>query len=427
MISYRWRRVGPQQVDPHQIDTPQVDPPRVGPHPGSGHRFVAAVALSMAVLTLVSGCSRRLPPSPPAVSGAATPSPETVESVLFLVGDPGEAIPGRSPLMAQLAAEVEAWAGLLPESSIRVAYLGDLVYPVGVRPVGTPEHRQDTLALRAQLDVIGGEAASRQRVELLFIPGNHDWGNDIGAKGAERLGHTEAVIERWAGLGYPVRMTPSNAVIGPVVLPLGSDVQAVILDTQAWLAGTDAERAAAGIDLRQALSAPGQTSIILGHHPLRTGGNHGERALDDPFALLSRAGAIPQDLTSTPYRRMKTEIENAFAEAGRPLLFAAGHDHNLQLFGAGDPVREPRWTLISGSASKLTDVADAPGMVFGGPWPGFGRLFVLRDGRIILQVEAAGSGAQLCDQAAVSDITRCLSEQSGGFRTIFSERLRGAR
>ena len=203
---------------------------------------------------------------------------------------------------------------------------------------------------------------------------------------------------------------------------MGSSLQLVVLDTQGWLGGSDSDRAEAGAALRGALSHDAH-SILLAHHPLRTGGNHGIRTLNDPLALPSRAGAIPQDLPSRVYSRMKREIESAIADSRRPLLAAAGHDHNLQLFHTPDAPGEPVWTLISGSASKLTPVTRADEMVFGGPWPGFGRLFLLRDGSIVLQVGATDPEWKDCLQDATDEISECVRRGSLAFRTIWSETI----
>ncbi len=379
--------------------------------------------VAVAVLLLAS-CSQLPPPRPPEVAGAATPRAAEVESVLFLVGDPGEAIPGRSPLLRRVRTEIREWAGELNGGEVRVAWLGDLVYPVGIRPVGDPDHGRDTLALHAQLRTTRGTNGTADPAEGLFIPGNHDWGNTVGPEGRERLAIMEEKVAGWREAGHRVRFLPSGGRIGPSVVPLTDRVRAIILDTQAWLGADEAERSAAIEGLVPLFADPSQLSIVLTHHPLRTGGNHGERGLGDPLALLSRAGAIPQDLASPVYSRMKEEIEGAIEAAGRrPLLMASGHDHNLQLFRPEEGAAEAEWLLVAGSGSKLTDVVDAPGMLFGGPWPGFGRLFLLKDGGVVLQTAAAEPKAKVCWEVDDEALHRCMTEGATSFRTIWSERI----
>ena len=380
---------------------------------------------AVALLIAAAACTPLPAPTPPAEAGRATPHPSRVERLIFLVGDPGEAIPGRSPVLAELGDEIESWATELDPGAITVAYLGDLVYPEGIRPTSDPGHAADTLRLHAQLRPLLGPAATGRGAEAWFVPGNHDWGNRADADGATRLAATERRVEDWAEAGHAVRMLPERGRIGPVVVPLTEGWQAVVIDTQAWLGADATARADAVSALRSAFGAVGVRSILLAHHPLRTGGNHGVRALTDPLALPSRAGAIVQDLPSVAYSRMKAEIEAAIAGSRAPVLAAAGHDHNLQLFRAPAGTAEPEWTLVSGSGSKLTPVSDAPDMVFGGPWPGLARLFLLRDGSAVLQVAATSADAQHCPQLDADAVRTCLREGTSGFRTIWSDRIAG--
>jgi hypothetical protein len=113
----------------------------------------------------------------PAVELGPVPPPpsETPLSVLYLVGDAGDAAPG-DPVLGRLAADMRADDEA--ELDVAVAFLGDNVYPAGVRP--GPEGVADTIALSAQLSVVEGTSAG-----ALFVPGNHDW-DDAGPGGLSR-------------------------------------------------------------------------------------------------------------------------------------------------------------------------------------------------------------------------------------------------
>src|SRR5687767_13227851 len=121
----------------------------------------ARIALAGSVLVVVAYVAAcRVPLPAPAPSRLDEPNADEVERVVFLIGDAGQALPDKSPVIARLSRDVEAWAGGLGEdSAVTVIFLGDNVYPVGIRPVSDPEHAADTLRLRTQLDVVAGPHA----------------------------------------------------------------------------------------------------------------------------------------------------------------------------------------------------------------------------------------------------------------------------
>jgi hypothetical protein len=314
-----------------------------------------------------------------------------VEALVLLVGDAGMALPGRSPVLAAVARDVERWAPQLPEARTAVAYLGDLVYPDGVRPPGHPQHGVDTLRLHAQLSPLLGPGARMAGVRGWFLDGNHDWGQMSGPRGLARLRQAEAVVRRWAAAGHPVRMAPRPGTPGPEIVELGERHRLLFVGTHAWLGADAATRRDARRLLGTALQETSRSVTVLAHHPLMSAGEHGS---DPPVgsdlglrALASRAGLVRQDMTSRPYRDLVADVREA-AEAAPPMVWAAGHDHSLQLL-RGSRSGEPRWTVVSGSASKLDALGRTPELVAGGAWPGYARLFLLRDGRVQLQLVAA--------------------------------------
>jgi hypothetical protein len=90
-------------------------------------------------------------------------------------------------------------------------------------------------------------------------------------------------------------------------------------------------------------------AIVLGHHPLSSGGPHGahfgwkehlfplremNRSLWIPIPVLGSIrhvarmlGVSPQDVPSDAYQQMIESIEGGFA-AAPPLVYAAGHDRS---------------------------------------------------------------------------------------------------
>jgi len=136
---------------------------------------------------LAAGCARA-----PYASGEPQtidePEPDDVASVLFLVGDAGDARIDGSPLFHRLRRDVERWsAALATDSAVTVLFLGDNVYPAGVHDPGSDDFARDTAHLGAQAWTVDGPEALRHATRAIFLAGNHDWGNMAGLAGEERL------------------------------------------------------------------------------------------------------------------------------------------------------------------------------------------------------------------------------------------------
>lgn len=90
------------------------------------------------LLAVLPACAPT-PPALPAPVLAPEPPPQEVERVLFLLGDPGEATTGTSPVLRHLQHDIEAWsARLAADSAVALVILGDIVYPLGLHPAIRP-------------------------------------------------------------------------------------------------------------------------------------------------------------------------------------------------------------------------------------------------------------------------------------------------
>jgi hypothetical protein len=101
-----------------------------------------------------------------------------------------------------------------------------------------------------------------------------------------------------------------------------------------------------------------------------------------------------QDVSGTEYRRMTTALSGAFAE-NTPLVYAAGHEHNLQVLKR-DPAR---YLLVSGAGiyGHTTAVRAITGSQYARRASGFMRITFLNDGRArlaVLVVDAAGKATE---------------------------------
>jgi len=97
----------------------------------------------LAGAALVAGCQRPMPDLPEQM--IPEPRAAEVESVVYLVGDAGDAIEGRSPLLLRLRADVEDWSGRLRgDTAVVVLFLGDNVYPDGMDRPDEPAYQRDS-------------------------------------------------------------------------------------------------------------------------------------------------------------------------------------------------------------------------------------------------------------------------------------------
>jgi hypothetical protein len=143
--------------------------------------------------------------------------------------------------------------------------------------------------------------------------------------------------------------------------------------------------------------------------------------------LLARSGAMLQSLDSRVYRDLNAALEEMFAGIRRPLAFVGGHEHSLQVI-RHDSTTAPRYSLVSGSASKLTPVGWVPGMLYRRSAPGYMRMVVRESGAVDLYVEAAPRRYRVCpeDPSAEMGWERCMEEGVQSYEPAFSMRLKEA-
>lgn len=277
------------------------------------------------------------------------------------------------------------------------------------------ERRLDT-----QVDVVKGAG-----VRGLFIPGNHDWEKE-GSGGWEAVRREGARVN--ARGGPLVTLAPKDGCPGPEIVDLSEHVRLLALDTQWWLhpgpRPSDSTSGCAAYSeegvseaLRRALSSAGDREVVVvGHHPLATGGPHGghfsfrehvfpltevKRGLWIPLPIIGsiypfvrKGGVSDQDFSGERNRRMREALEGALRERP-PLVYASGHEHTLQVLEG----RSARNLLVSGAGiyGHTSSVERIPGSRFASSSPGFMRLdFTATGTRLaVLAVDARGSLTEL--------------------------------
>lgn len=354
--------------------------------------------------------------APGAADGAPPPASPFAEGVetLLLVGDAGHPA-AIEPVLRALAAE----AAKDPERTL-VVFLGDNLYPSGLPDEADPRRKEGERRLAAQAD-----AALAAGARVLFLPGNHDW-DGMGKDGWASVVRQERFLARRSPR---LLYAPGGGCPGPLLLPTSSGVTLAVLDTQWWLQheGPRPEGPSFPCVARSAEEAVSQLReaarqgplALLTHHPLASGGPHGERMGDWKSHIFPLRDAAPtlwvplpglgslwvayrdlkgtgQDFASRRYSRLRADLAGALD--GHPAVFqASGHDHSLQVLEA--PVPSARWVLVSGSGIYPggTVVSKLPSTRFSTSKAGFLRVRLPKRGDLphLTAFEATSGGVPL--------------------------------
>ncbi|MBW3627941.1 MAG: metallophosphoesterase [Gemmatimonadetes bacterium] len=392
-------------------------------------RAGAVRAAGLWMMLALGGCIRPELPMPEPMQIPA-PNPNEVDRVLFLLGDAGIARMETHPLLTRLQQDIEQWAGQLGrDSAVSLLVLGDNVYPLGLHPPGTPQYPADSSVVMGQVRLVAGPMARERDVIQYFLAGNHDVGLKQDREGYVRLRLFEDFLfKARAETGASTYLVPVAGTGGPYVLDWGPSIRLIFLDTPWWLLQADeAERMRVLASLDDAMRTAGSRRVIFAaHHPLRTAGPHGGAVsfwstLGLQY-LLVRSGAILQDLTSVPYRRLERGLRSIFQRYDPPLLFVGGHEHSLQVIEAVEP-SDPRYTLVSGSGSKVSEVGTVDGLRYARSALGYMRLVIEKDGDVSVFMEAAPAGPLECP-AQAEDHAACMARGVASFSTVHSQWLR---
>ena len=323
---------------------------------------------------------------------------------IILAGDAGDTSVS-SPILFSL----RHWAEEMPKKTL-VMFLGDNIYPVGMPPKEDEQRKSAERCLSKQLAVVK-ESGARG----LFIPGNHDWANG-GEDGQSAVKRQEEYINQM--LPGDDNFLPRYGCPGPVKMDLDG-VQIIVLDTAWWLykktkttSSCDQKDEDSVIEeLKRLLTTAGDRQVmVVAHHPLATHGTYGGfydwRDHLFPSTHLAKWLWLPtpglgslypffrshvvrneQSLGSRAYTMMMNRITDGLSTS-RPLIYAAGHDHGLQVLEGGeaaDHILVSALGLDRGSA-----LSHGGKTLFAHLHPGFMVVDFMKDREVLLRVVETG-------------------------------------
>jgi hypothetical protein len=276
---------------------------------------------------------------------------DTIASRIVLIGDAGQLTNGK-----QLV--VDGIKKLVPmDERTTVIYLGDNLYRTGLPLDQSSGYAAARAVLDYQLSVAEGTKA-----KVYMIPGNHDW-HSGGRDGWESIRREQQYV---AQLGKPnVKFLPEDGCPGPEDVKLPGDVAVIFFDSQWWIHPYDKPGIESDCEYKttdEIISKfddllndySDKLVIIAGHHTFKSTGVHGgfytlkqhifpftemNPKLYIPLPVLGTIYPIqrsifgsPQDLKHPDYADMIKQIQTVTDKYPNVnLIYAAGHEHSMQL------------------------------------------------------------------------------------------------
>jgi len=358
-------------------------------------------AVELTLLAAMAGCSHTSPYFrsdivPPVTS--VSPH-EAVRQRILLAGDAGDTKVSREALGV-----LTEWASDIPDRTL-VVFLGDNIYPAGMPAQEHPTRAAAEESLDAQLAVITSSGARG-----FFISGNHDWADD-GEGGLDAVRRQEEYVN--AALGCDGNFLPAGGCGIPAKIELNG-VRVVALNTAWWLhseglarqADPQAEKTRVIEAIESTLTGvEGLDVVVVSHHPLASHGTHGgfydwkdhlfpsthlveglwipTPVIGSLYPLLRSLVFNRQTLAGTEYTDMRMHLTKALA-TNPPLVYAAGHDHGLQVLEGGSAAE---YYLVSALGLDVgASMGHGKDTLFAHLHAGFMVLDFMESGTVLLRV-----------------------------------------
>ncbi len=359
----------------------------------------------LSLISLLFSCQLNKPYIAPQARKAVQKSANPPVFSLYLIGDAGKAAenePTLQTLQELLTKET-------PQSA--VVFLGDNIYPAGLPDSTSADYTTAATHLLRQLATVknyGGKP--------FFIAGNHDW-NMSRVAGQAAVRRQEKFVENYLNKGNT--FLPDTACAGVASVSLTDSLLLLALDTEWWFHEFEkpqGEKCNCTSRSKEELLTNLQTIIaenrhkkivVVGHHPLYSNSayftwkSHLFPLTDFnprwvvPLPILGtlyvwsrRLGVSRHDFAHKNYKDFRKRMLQMFATT--PLVYAAGHDHNLQLHH-----RQQQYFVVSGSGSKLRHVAKRHKALFTVSQKGFAVLRLYDNGKMWVEYVAGENGKVL--------------------------------
>ena len=288
------------------------------------------------------------------------PDTAKLAHTVFLIGDAGTL--DNNPVLQlmnrqmQQADSITTKGDTTAASQNAVVFLGDNIYYYGLPEEDAIDREEKEKIINNQMD-----ALHDFRGRKIFIPGNHDW-RESSPGGLETLNRQEEYIENYGD--STIEMLPNLGCPGPYEIHLTDDMLLIIVDSEWWLTPHEKpvgpengcfvdDRFDFIVQLEDIVQRNTDKNIlIVQHHPLFSNGNHGTRfslkdnifpltlvrdnlyiplpVIGSLYPLLRKYGLAREDIPNPVYQEL-IEEELSVIEDKPNIVFAAGHDHNLQL------------------------------------------------------------------------------------------------
>ena len=257
----------------------------------------------------------------------------------------------------------------------------DKLYPN--KEEGQQDFDEDQLESISYLDA-QLKIASVSGAALYLVPGNHDWyATEIDGQGQH--------IAQYA-IDHKVNASLQPWRPGEQPLPRAVDLPAVslvFLDSEWMLQATPENYTAALLVLADEIKRirkqyPQNLILVNAHHPMETMGQHAGYLTHFGYWLFIKViyslYDVDQDIQHPDYARFINDLNTVFAQSDR-IIYAAGHEHSLQVFGSADG-KSPEYKLVSGAGntSKVSGVWHTDNTRFALSQEGFMELAITANG-----------------------------------------------
>ncbi|SNC63470.1 Calcineurin-like phosphoesterase [Hymenobacter gelipurpurascens] len=325
-----------------------------------------------------------------------------------VLGDPGAVATDGTDAILNLLERWEQETG--PAGTIII--LGDNIYPTGLPAVEHPGRAAAEARFKTLL-----AALAQFKGQVVLLSGNHDW-NKGRPDGWEYLKRQEAFVHEQLPTAHYL---PEGGLPGPVSLQLAEGVLLIVLNTQWWVQTGPRPAADAKEPFRQLQQLleenQHQRVLVAGHHPLYSNALHGGKFTAKqhvfPLTTVNKRAYVPlpligsllplyrkvvgaaEDMAHPRYRKMRRRLLRVLQQFPG-VIYAAGHDHNLQYFQ-----KNGGHYLVSGAGSKTAFVQKGGSATFVHENKGFFSLDFYPNGETWLRTLEPAPTSGLADASEV--------------------------